>query len=121
MTDLTADELSYVRSMLPTVDAIDPAYVTDNQLNYLFANKADSDVDKTIAYAMRQMCIKMSNKVARTNRDSGDTAQQQQEREAVCGQADSWARMTGIPGGSGGVLTAGTMFFNLDADEDDED
>jgi hypothetical protein len=119
MATLTADELSYVRSMLPTTDTTDPAYVTDSQLNYLYANKADSDVDKTIAYAMRQMCIKLSRLVARTNTATGDTVQQQQEREAVCAQADSWARMTGIPGGSGGVLTTGTLLFNLDADEDD--
>lgn len=119
MTDLTAAQLDYVRSMLPTVDTGDPVYVSDNQLNYLFANKADSDVDKTIAYAMRQMCIKLSSKVARTNNATGDTVQSQQEREAVCAQADAWAKMTGIPGGTGGVLAAGTIMLNLDADEDD--
>lgn len=92
---LTADELSYVRSMLPTVASTDPAFVTDDQLNYLHSNKAGSDTDKTIAYALRQMCTKLSSHVARTNTATGDTVQSQQEREAVCARADEWARLTG--------------------------
>lgn len=103
---MSVDDLAYVRSMLPTLATGDPAYVTDNQLNYLYANKAGSDPDKTIAYALRQMCIKLSNKVARTNTATGDVQQQQQEREAVCAQADAWAKETGVLSG-GAILTTG--------------
>lgn len=103
---LSVDDLAYVRSMLPTKAASDPAFVTDDQLNYLYANKAGSDLDKTIAYALRQMCIKLSNLVARTNQATGDTQQQQQEREAVCKQAEQWAKDTGVLSGSA-VLTTG--------------
>lgn len=116
---LSADELAYVRSMLPTLATTDAAYVTDTQLNYLYANKAESDVDKTIAYALRQMCIKSSGLVWRTNTATGDTVQAQQEREAVCAQADAWATMTGIPSGKAGILAIGTIDLNIDADEDD--
>ena len=115
---LTADELAYVRSMLPTLATTDAAYVTDTQLNYLYTNKADSDLDKTIAYALRQMCVKSSGLVGRTNTATGDTVQAQQEREAVCAQADAWASMTGIPSGKGGILTISAIDLNLDADED---
>ena len=116
---LTADELAYIRSMMPTVASTDGAYVTDTQLNYLYSNKADSDVDKTIAYALRQMCVKSSGLVGRTNAATGDTVQAQQEREAVCAQADAWAAMTGIPSGRGGILTISAIDLNIDADEDD--
>lgn len=119
MTDLTAAELAYVRSMLPYADDAAHAYVTDDQLNYLFANKADSDTDKTIAWALRQMCTKLSNKVARTNTATLETQQQQQEREAVCDQAETWAIMTGIPSGKGGILTVGVIDLDLDTDDDD--
>ena len=115
---LTADELAYIRSMMPTVASTDAAYVTDTQLNYLYTNKADSDLDKTIAYALRQMCVKSSGLVGRTNTATGDTVQAQQEREAVCAQADAWASMTGIPSGKGGILTISAIDLNLDADED---
>lgn len=115
---LTADELAYIRSMMPTVASTDAAYVTDTQLNYLYDNKADSDLDKTIAYALRQMCVKMSGLVGRTNTATGDTVQAQQERESVCAQADAWASMTGIPSGRGGILTISAIDLNLDADED---
>ena len=118
MAALTADELNYIRSMLPAVAETDPAYVTSTQLDYLYANKADSDVDKTIAYALRQMCAKSARLVGRTNTATGDTVQAQQERESVCAQADAWASMTGIPSGRGGILTISAIDLNLDADED---
>lgn len=119
MATLTADELAYIRSMLPTVASTDPAYVTDTQLNYLYTNKAEIDVDKTIAYALRQMCVKVSGLVARTNAATGDTMQSQQEREAVCGQADAWATMTGIPSAKAGALSAGVILLDIDAADDD--
>lgn len=102
---LSVADLAYVRSMLPTYASTDPAYVTDDQLNYLYDNKAGGDADKTIAYALRQMCIKLSNKVARTNTASGDTIQRQQEREAVCEAAKEWAENTGVLGGSAVLVT----------------
>lgn len=103
---LSVVDLAYVRSMLPTYASTDPVYVTDDQLNYLYANKAGSDLDKTIAYALRQMCIKLSNRVARTNTATGDVVQSQQEREAVCAAAAEWADITGVLTGST-VLTTG--------------
>lgn len=118
MATLTADELAYIRSMMPTVASTDAAYVTDTQLNYLYANKADDDVDKTIAYALRQMCAKSAGLVGRTNTATGDTVQAQQEREAICQQADDWAAMTGIPSGKGGILTISAIDLALDQDED---
>lgn len=117
MAALTADELNYIRSMLPAVAETDPAYVTSTQLDYLYANKADSDVDKTIAYALRQMCAKSARLVGRTNTATGDTVQAQQEREAVCAQAEAWAAMTGIPSAKGGILTISAIDLNIDEDE----
>lgn len=114
-----ANALAYVRSMLPTTTTADADHVSDTQLDYLYANKADSDVDKTIAYALRQMCIKLSNKVARTNTATLETVQQQQEREAVCERAKEWALITGIPGGGVGIVTTGTI--NLGIDEEDSE
>jgi hypothetical protein len=64
------------------------------------------------------MCVKSSGLVGRTNTATGDTVQAQQEREAVCAQADAWASMTGIPSGKGGILTISAIDLNLDADED---
>lgn len=119
MTALTPDELAYIRSMLPTVASGDAAYVTDPQLEYLYNNKADSDLDKTIAYALRQMCIKLSSLVARTNTATGDTVQSQQERQAVCNRADEWASMTGIPSGKSGQLSVGILSLGIDATTED--
>lgn len=102
---LSAAEEAYIRSMLPTYATTDPAYVSQDQLNYLYANKAGSSLDKTIAYALRQMCVKLSNKVGRTNTATGDTIQSQQEREAVCAQAAQWAKDTGVLSGSAVVVT----------------
>lgn len=117
---LSVADLAFVRSMLPARSntTTDIAYVSDDQLNYIYANKASSDVDKTIAWALRQMCIKLSSLVGRSNTATGDTQQQQQEREAVCDAAEAWARMTGIPSGTAGVVTTGTI--NLGIDEEDD-
>lgn len=111
---LSAADLAYIRSMLPTYASTDPAYVTDDELNYLYANKAGSDPDKTIAFALRQMCIKLSNKVARTNTATGDIVQSQQEREAVCAQAAAWATQTGV---LGGAATAGSISLGIDEED----
>lgn len=113
---LSADDLAFIRSMLPVGNNVstDAAYVSDTQLNYLYANKADSDVDKTIAWALRQMCIKLSNLVGRTNTATGDTIQSQQEREAVCAQAKEWASITGI---LGGAVTIGTISLGIDEED----
>lgn len=103
---LSVSELAYIRAMLPTVATTDIAYVTDTLLQYYYDNGAGSDLDKTIAYALRQMCVKLSNLVARTNTSTGDTVQSQQEREAVCAQAAQWAKDTGVLSGAA-VLTTG--------------
>lgn len=116
---LSVADLAYIRSMLPTVATTDATYVTDDQLNYLYSNKADSDLDATIAYGLRQMCIKLSNKVARTHTGTLETMQQQQEREAVCAAAKEWAAITGIPSGDMGLVTSGTI--NLGIDEEDSE
>lgn len=114
---MSVDELAYARSMLPAVATSDAAYVTDAQLEYYYAYKAGNDVDKTIAYAMRQMCVKSSGLVARTNAATGDTVQSQQEREAICTQATEWAKMTGIPSGSTGTISMGMIDLAIDEDE----
>lgn len=111
---LSASDVNYIRSMLPHSASGQPEYVTEDQLNYLYVNKAGSDLDKTIAYALRQMCIKLSHLVGRTNRETGDTAQQQQEREAVCAQAEQWATMTGV---LGGAATTGSISLGIDEED----
>jgi hypothetical protein len=112
---LSADDLTYIRDSLPyTSGSGDSLFVSDAMLNYLYANKADSDVDKTIAYAAQMMCAKASNKVARTNTATGDTVQSQQEREAICKAADKWAAQTGI---GAGAVTAGTISLGIDEED----
>lgn len=102
---LSVSELAYLRSMLPNSVSGQPEFVTDAQLQSLYDNKAGSDLDKTIAYALRQMCIKLSHQVARTNTATGDTVQSQQERQAVCAQAEQWAKDTGVLSGSASLVT----------------
>lgn len=114
-----AATLAYVRSMLPTTTTANPEHVSDNQLDYIYANVADSDVNTTIAWALRQMCIKLSSKVARTNTATLETVQQQQEREAVCKAADQWANLAGVNTGQIGTVTTGTI--NLGIDEEDSE
>lgn len=113
---LSDDDLAFVRSMLPTTSTSNPEHVTDVQLNYIYANQAGSDVDKTIAYALRQMCIKLSHKVGRTNTATGDTIQAQQHREAVCAAAKEWANMTGIGGGA--IIRIGLFDEGIDQEEE---
>ena len=110
--------LAYVRSMLPVVSASDDAYVTDAQLDYLYANKAESDADKTIAWALRQMCIRLSGKVSKSNARTGDSTQDVQEREAVCEAANMWANLAGVNTGQLGTVTTGSI--NLGIDEEDD-
>lgn len=116
---LSADDLSFIRSMLParTNVSSDPLYISDTQLNYLYSNKADSDIDSVIAWAWRQACAKASHLVSRSNTATGDSQSQQQEREAICEQASMWANIAGIPSGSVGVVTTGSI--NLGIDEED--
>ncbi len=103
---LSADDITYIRGSLPyTSGSGDSLFVSDTMLNYLYANKAGSSVDKTIAYAAQMMCVKASNKVARTNTATGDTVQSQQEREAICEAAKQWAEMTGILSGSASFVS----------------
>jgi hypothetical protein len=113
------DSLAFVRSMLPDANSGDPGYVSNTQLDYLYANIANSDVNETIAWALRQMCIKLSNKVQRTNTATGDTVAAQQEREAVCKEAVRWANIAGINTGQVGTVTIGTI--NLGIDEEDSE
>jgi hypothetical protein len=116
---LSAEDLSFIRSMLPVGNNVstDSAYVSDTQLNYLYDNIAASSVNATIAWALKQMCIKSSNLVGRTNAATGDTVQSQQEREAICAAAQAWANIAGIPSGAVGMVTTGSI--NLGIDEED--
>jgi hypothetical protein len=114
-----AATLAYVRSMLPHAVTGEPDFVTDAQLDYIYANKADSSVDATIAWALRQMCIKLSAKVTQTNTATGDVHAFVQEREAVCKQADMWANLAGVNTGQQGTATIGTI--NLGIDEEDSE
>lgn len=110
--------LAYVRSMLPDTDSTGTGYVTNEQLDYLYENKAGSDVDKTIAWALRQMCMKWSEKVGKSNARTGDTTQNQQAREAICARADEWANLAGVNTGQLATVSIGTI--NLGIDEEDD-
>ena len=107
--------LAYVRAMTGDTDSTD-YYLTDNELDYLYANKADSDTEKTIAWALRQMCAKAFRKVARSNQETGQNVQNNQEWEHICAQADYWAMTTGILGSE---VTTGSI--NLGIDEEDSE
>jgi hypothetical protein len=114
-----ANALAYVRSMLPYTASDEPEHVSDTQLDYLYANVANSDVNATIAWALRQMCIKLSPKVGRTNTATLDTVQAQQEREAVCQRANEAALIAGINTGQVGSVVKGSI--NLGIDEEDSE
>jgi hypothetical protein len=110
-----ASALDYVRAMIGDTDSTD-YYLTNAELDYLYANKANGDTEKTIAWALRQMCAKAFRKVARTNTETGNTVQNNQEREAICTQAEYWAKTTGI---LGSAVTTGSI--NLGIDEEDSE
>lgn len=112
-----AATLAYVRSMLPPAQIGGVSYVTDDQLDYIYANVADSDVNVTIAWALRQMCIRLSGKVSTSNARTGDSKSEQQEREAVCAAANQWANLVGVNTGQLGSVSVGTI--NLGIDEED--
>lgn len=117
---LIADDLAFIRSMLPTVASTDALYVTDAQLNYVYASIVDSSIDKTIAYALKQMCIKASGLVGRSNTATGDTIQSQQEREAICAAAKEWATLTGLDVGVAGIIRVGLLDEGISQTEEDE-
>lgn len=109
--------LAYVRSWLPALDSNDVAYLSNDTLDYIYANKAGSDADKTIAWALRQMCVLSSLKVSQSNSRTGDSKQYGEARDAICKQADSYANLVGINTGQIGTATTGTI--NLGIDEED--
>lgn len=115
----SASDLAYVRSMLPSTAVGDEYHVSDAQLDYIYANIANSNINETIAWALRQMCTKLSNKVTRTNTATGDTVAANQEREAVCASATQWANLAGINTGQIGTVTTGSI--NLGIDEEDSE
>lgn len=108
-----ANALAYIRAMMGDTDSAD-YYLTDSEIDYLYDNKADSDVDKTIAWGLRQMCAKAFRKVSRSNPETGDNVQAVQEREALCALAEYWARTTGI---LGGAVTKGELSLGIDEED----
>lgn len=112
---LSNDDITYIRAFLPyTPNTSDPLYVSDAMLNILYAGNAAGDLDKTIAYAMQQMCAKASNKTARSNSVTGDSVSGQQEREAICALAKQWAAQTGV---LGGAASSGSMSLGIDEED----
>jgi hypothetical protein len=109
---MTVDELAFVRSQTGDVDSND-YYNTDNELNYLFNNKADSNVEYTIVWALRAMVAKAFRKVARSSNIT-ESVQNQQEWEHLQAHLKYWqAQAMYYP-----TISAGNLDLGIDADED---
>lgn len=108
-----ANALAFIRAQIGDTDTNDE-YLTDTEIDYLYDNYADSDVQKTIAWALDQMCAKAFRKVSRTDPNTGDNVQAVQEREALCEQAKKWARRTGI---LSNAVTTGELSLGIDEED----
>lgn len=109
-----ADSLAYIRAATGDNDLNDQ-YNTDAELDYLYREKASSDLDKTIVWALRYMKAKAFRKVAFTNNATGDTNQAQQEWEHISAMLAYWENLIDL----GSTLTAGSFGLELDFNEDD--
>lgn len=113
---MTADEIAYVHAMTGDTDSND-YYLTNTELNYLYDNKtasASDRVDSTIVWALRQMCAKAFRKVSRSNSQSGDSVQANQEWEHLKALLEEWQALTGEYPSVG----TGAFGLGLDTDED---
>ena len=116
MADLTAAQITYIRTTIG--DTATTPDLSDEFLEYLFDNDADSNVNYTIVYAIRALIGFASRKVAHTNSLTGETKQYQQWFEHLKDQLKIWENITGLAGSTVGTVTTGTI--NLGIDEEDE-
>jgi hypothetical protein len=114
MADLTPDEISYIRFNIGDTNISSPR-LSDTYLEYLFDNKADSDVDKTIVWALRSLLGGAADEVQQSNQRTGDSKSRQQYFEHLQSLLKKWE---GITGEIGSLVTTGTI--NLGIDEEDQ-
>lgn len=115
MADLSANEITYIRTITGDTNTADPD-LSDTFLEYLFDNKADSDVDKTVVWALRSLMGKASRKVSESNARTGDSKSQQQWFEHLQALHNEWSALTGL---GSSTVTTGTI--NLGIDEEDSE
>ncbi len=114
MADLSASDKTYIRNMTGDTDTTSP-HLSDDFLEYLFDNKADSNVDKTVVYALRSLLGIAAEKVSQSNARTGDSKSNQQWYEHLLSLISKWEGITGL---SASTVTTGTI--NLGIDEEDE-
>lgn len=111
MTTLTTNDKAYIRLMIKNA-----TYPTDDNLQYFYDNQADSDLDKTVYYALLALLADAQSKVATSNARTGDSKSSQQEFEHLERMIAYWGNKTGA---SLGTATIGTI--NLGIDEEDSE
>lgn len=112
---LSSDEITYIRFNTGDTDTASPL-LSDAYLNYLYSNKADSDVDKTIVWALRSLLGLSADEVSQSSSRTGDSKSRQQWYEHLQGLLSKWE---GITGELGSLVTTGSI--NLGIDEEDSD
>ena len=117
MADLTAAQITYIRTIIGDTDTSDPD-LSDVFLEYLFDNDADSNVNYTIVYAIRALMGFASRQVSTSQANTGDSKSSQQWFEHLKDLLKLWENITGLAGSTVGTVTTGTI--NLGIDEEDD-
>lgn len=110
MATLTSDEKAYIRAN--TGNSTVP---TDDYLQYIHDNQADSDLDTTVYFALLAVRADLAKKAASSNSRTGDSQSRNQGFDHLDTMIKSWGIRTGagIPS-----VTIGTI--NLGIDEEDD-
>lgn len=117
MADLTASEITYIRNITGDTDTASP-HLSDTFLEYLFDNKAGSDVDKTVVWAIRALLGIAANKVSQSNARTGDSKSNQQWFEHLQSLLSTWEGITGL---QSSTVTIGSINLGIDEEDDEFD
>jgi hypothetical protein len=114
MADLSANEIIDIRKQIGDTDTSDP-YLSDTYLEYLFDNRAGSDVDKTIVWALRALLGIASRGVSQSNARTGDSKSYNQWYNQLEQRLKDWESRNGLQ------PTATISYLNLGIDEETSD
>ncbi len=113
MATLTTAQITHIRNNTGDIDTASPE-LGDSYLQYLYDNDADSDLDKTIYFAIRALLGTAAQKVSTANSRTGDSKSSQQWFEHLQALEKTWGYKTGL-----NVNTATMGTINLGIDEED--
>jgi hypothetical protein len=114
MATLTTEQKTHIRNNIGDTHATDPE-LSDVYLQYLFDNEAESDVNKTIVWALRALLGKSKRYTSQSNARTGDSKSRNQSFDHLEKLLKDWESRTGLQ------PEATISYLNLGIDEETSD